>query len=329
MNHLLASMRPLTLPLRRSAYGTAALLAAVLVMALAGCSRDVPVIGLLEVDLSDDMVETRTGFLEALRENGYAAGDTARFPRRNSQIREEPLSILARDLVTRDNAAMIFALGTPALQAVLGAGVDVPVIFAMSADPFAAGAGEGPARHRDNVTGVIAAPPGRRIVGLIRQLVPEASRVGILFDPADPDSSAAGEGVKAAVVEAGLDTAMGRIGNMTAGQLTDSLVEGGADVIYVTAAEVLHSAFPAIVEAADRAKIPVFGTRTSQISVGALAAYEIDWIAHGRSAGMLAARVLGGEDIGGIPFLAETAFDFSVNRQVAQALGIVVPPDLG
>ncbi|MCH8283543.1 MAG: hypothetical protein IIC20_03085, partial [Chloroflexi bacterium] len=115
-------------PLAGSHRRVALLLFAIALALLAAGCRDVDfVVGILEPDEGDAVEEARTGFLEALSDAGFKAGENARFLRRNAEFRDEPLQKLARDLIENEEVDYLFAIGTPALQAAIGGAIIEPV----------------------------------------------------------------------------------------------------------------------------------------------------------------------------------------------------------
>ena len=287
------------------------------------CSPDVTVVGILEVDLSTSMEETRTGFLEALLGAGYKAGETARFVRRNEEVREQPLGELAEELTADEDAVLVFVLSTEALAAAATASTDTPIVFAMSGNPLAVLGEPMPA----NVTGAIAAPPDRELVGLIRQLLPRAVALGIVFNPNEPDSVLSSETAAEEATASGLSAVLAPVSEEgSAGDASTRLVAQGVDAVYVTASALLERAFADIAEAAST--VPIFATGAGLTNDGALASYEVDREDNGRRAGKLAVRVLAGEAPATIGITSQAVYTLSINLGAAERLGLAVPDDI-
>ena len=289
-----------THPLRRRSL-LALLPALLLSVLLAACGRDVTIVGILEAELSRPMEKTRTGFLEALRDAGYKAGENTRFIRRNAEVREQPLDELAAELFMDEEVALLLALSTQALKASLSVDADTPIIFAMSGNPFAAQAEVSPAAWA-RVSGAVAPSPDSQTVALVQRLLPQARRLGILFSPSEPDSLLSSQLAQDAAGEGGLAviaTAVAAPSEVAAA--TQSLIAEGAQAIYVTPSAILEEEFSSIVEGADDAGVPVFATSGRLTDKGALASYEVDWEDNGRRAAALALRVLQGEPVSTLP----------------------------
>ncbi|NLB37741.1 MAG: ABC transporter substrate-binding protein, partial [Clostridiales bacterium] len=83
-----------------------------------------------------------------------------------------------------------------------------------------------------------------------------------------------------------------------------------------------------VLESADEAKIPVFGSEIEQVKRGCVAAQGLDYIELGRMTGVLAARVLKGEDAASIPFQMVEDSQLYVNFEACERLGITLTEDL-
>lgn len=307
-----------------------ALVLVLLALAINGCSQDAVIVGILEEDQSDVTAEARTGFLEALRDAGYKGGENARFVRRNAEVRKQPLDELAQELAGDEGARLVLAIGTRALMAA-GGTQDVPVLFAMSGDTFAAGYGGGqaatnPAVHNPRISGAAAMPPLAEAVAYVKRALPQAARIGMLAVDSDPDSMLAGNlaqgqsiaGTQLAVVRAA--TAAGAV------QAAERLLAQGVQAILLTTAPLTDVQVAAILSRAEGAGVPVFGATETQAKAGAVASIGIDPRANGRIAGAMAARALGGTAVAGIPIATDSPVRVWTNAGAAARLGIVLPP---
>lgn len=309
-------------------------LAVILSLLLAACGRDVTVIGILEVQVSDPMEETRTGFLETLLDGGYKAGENARFLRRNADIRDKPLQELAQASYRDDEVALLLALSTEALGAALSAPedssvvIDTPIVFAMSGDPAAVQAAVAPEKWA-RVTGAAALPPEASVIRLVGRLLPEITTLGILFVSSEPDSIFSKTQAVDAATEAGLGvTAMSVEMTVGVAASTRQLLAAGAEALYVTPSNLLAEEFTVVMQIADEAGVPVFTTREKLTRKGALASYEVDYGENGRRAGQLALKVLNGESPARLPVSVETVYRLSINAKTADRLGISLPADV-
>ena len=131
-------------------------------------------------------------FAQGLRDLGYLEGQNIVIERRYArEKRYEILPSLAAELV-RLQPDVIVAIGTAAARAAKGATQTIPIVFARSADPVGLGLVASLARPGGNVTGVsiqVTDIMGKRLQ-LLSTAVPDAKRVGALWNPSDPAAAA-------------------------------------------------------------------------------------------------------------------------------------------
>lgn len=317
-------------PLAGSHRRVALLLFAIALALLAAGCRDVDfVVGILEPDEGDAVEEARTGFLEALSDAGFKAGENARFLRRNAEFRDEPLQKLARDLIENEEVDYLFAIGTPALQAAIGAAKGKQVFFAASADPTVGGASEPPWLHRTILGGAVAYPLTAETVSVLRRLAPDTERFALLYDARDPDSVAGRDLARDEARRSGFEVvAIALTGAGQVQQAVRDAIDAGAQGIVLSPANLLDDEFDVVRRAAADAGVPVFAWSESLTKRGALASWGIDYQRNGRRAGELAAAVFRGEGVPQRVTPPETAVHLWLNQRTADRLGIALPNDL-
>jgi putative ABC transport system substrate-binding protein len=147
-----------------------------------------PVIGLLLSQFADDYKIEIATFLQGLKETGYVEGQNVVVEYRYANNQYDRLPSLAADLVRR-RVAVTVALGAPAALAAKAATTTIPVIFTTGADPVALGLVASLNRPGGNVTGslIVSDELGSKKLQLLRELLPNAARFGVLADPAQPE----------------------------------------------------------------------------------------------------------------------------------------------
>ena len=122
-----------------------------------------------------------------LRALGWVEGQNFVFESRYDEGKRDRLSALAAELVDR-KVRIIFARGTPAVQAAKGATTTIPIVMVFVADPVRSGLVMSLARPGANVTGMAFFGPDviTKQLALLKEVVPHASSVGVLFDPLNP-----------------------------------------------------------------------------------------------------------------------------------------------
>jgi len=107
-----------------------------------------------------------------------------------------------------------------------------------------------------------------------------------------------------------------------------SLCSRQIDALCQVAGNLTASAFPSIAQAAQRVKLPIFAFQSSQARAGATVVLARDYGDGGREAGLIAARVMRGEDPASIPFQAVKKTRLIVNLESARSRGLTLPPAL-
>lgn len=210
------------------------------------------------------------------------------------------------DAAVDQKAAVIVTLQDETLKSAVERVKDVPIVFHVLSDPFAAGAGTSDSSHAANVTGVYSPgfgdPMQERRVALIRRVAPEAKSIGVLFSPGEALSVSLKDKLTTAAEKAGLKVVAMPLNSAGEGtEATNALLAKnvGAIEIFGNAA---HAAFESVIAAAKEKGVPVFSPSPFEIMKGAAAAIFPDFQEGGVVAGHMIGRILKGESPAGIPF---------------------------
>jgi ABC-type uncharacterized transport system substrate-binding protein len=244
----------------------------------------------LRVGLSEEGLEKDRDYVFKL---SSAQGDLATLP-----------SLV--DAAVDQKAAVIVTLQDETLKATVERVKDVPIVFHVLSDPFAAGAGTSDSSHAANVTGVYSPgfgdPMQERRVALIKRVAPKAKSIGVLFSPGEALSVSLKDKLTVAAKKAGMTVVAMPLNNAGEGtEATNALLAKnvGAIEIFGNAA---HAAFESVIAAAKEKGVPVFSPSPFEIMKGATAAIFPDFQEGGVVAGHMIGRILKGESPAGIPF---------------------------
>lgn len=222
---------------------------------------------------------------------------------------------------------LVCGIATPSAQACYNACYEagIPVVFNAVSDPVAANLAESETQALEGITGVSDKLPVEAQLELIREIMPEAKVIGIPYTTSEANSVSTVEEYKAKAGEYGFEIAERGITNAAdIPQAVDILLSEADCICNLTDNTVVNN-LPVLIEKANAAGIPVFGSEEEQVGNGCVASAGIDYIELGRKAGVIAARVLKGEDISAIPYETMTESKVTINPDAAAAIGLELP----
>lgn len=272
----------------------------------------------------------REGFLEGLEEEGIKEGDNLTVEVKNAMADTATNAQIADSFVS-DKMDLICAIATPSAQSAYNAAMDkdIPVVYTAVTDPVAAELADKDGNPVGDVTGTSDKLPVEEQLKMIREMMPEAKTIGILYTTSEANSVSAIEEYESLVDKYGFTLEKKGISQTSEIALaTDDLLTKVDCITNLTDNTVVAS-LPTILEKANEKGIPVFGSEIEQVKLGCLAAEGIDYIELGKQTGKIAAQILKGEkEASEIPYEIITEPCFYVNTKVAENLGIEVPADL-
>lgn len=287
-------------------------------------------IGLSQFAEHGSLDNCREGFLAGLEESGLKEGDNLTVDLKNAAADMGTAGQISGSFVS-DKVDMICAIATPTAQSAYNAAMDagIPVIYTAVTDPVAAELANEDGTPVGEVTGTSDKLPVEAQLQMMRQLLPDAKKLGIMYTTSEANSVSTIKEYGALVEKYGFELVeKGITATADVALAADDLLSQVDCITNLTDNTVVAS-LPTILEKADDKKIPVFGSEIEQVKIGCLAAEGIDYIALGKQTGKMAAQVLKGEKKASeMNFELITEPGFYVNNKVAENLGITVPQEL-
>lgn len=272
----------------------------------------------------------REGFLKGLAEEGIVEGENLTVLYENAQTDGGTASQIMANFLAKD-VDMICAIATPIAQSAYSAARDtqVPVIYTAVTDPVLAELAGGDGTPVGEVTGTSDKLPVEEQLGMIREMLPDAKTIGILYSTSEINSASTIEEYKQAAPKYGFEIVESGIsGTADIPLATDSLLEK-VDCLNNLTDNTVVSVLPMILDKAAKKNIPVFGSEIEQVKIGCLATMGLDYVSLGVQTGKMAAKVLKGEEkASGMKFEVITEASFYGNTKVAENLGITIPEEL-
>ena len=281
---------------------------------------DVAFVQLVDNDAFTEMV---VSFQNKL---GELTGGAVNFDIKNAQGDMSTLNSIAAELKTADYD-LIVPIVTPATQAVVNAGVEAPVVFISVTDPVGAGVMSDMAAPDKNATGTSNVVPVDEIFTLAQTLTPDIQTVGILYCSGETNAVLTAEKAKAYLDTTDLSYEEVTVASSNEVQQAAQSLAERVDAIYIPIDSTVQSAMPQVVEAANAAGIPVYGSDPVMVQSGALACVSVSNTQLGERAAEMAFDILQGKAVAEVAAESMTTFQYVCSAAAAEQLGITLPED--
>ncbi|MBI3373254.1 MAG: ABC transporter substrate-binding protein [Betaproteobacteria bacterium] len=227
--------------------------------------------------------------------------------------------------------ALIVCDGFTATDAARKSAPDAPLVMVVEVDPVQRGLVQSLARPGGNATGVTL--PGRELgakrVGLLKEIVPGARRLGILWTSASGTEAEAVAEIEAAARRLGIETRTAEV--RYAGALGDAFAAFAAfraDSLALVPSALFTGLARRIAEHAIELRLPAVFAQPADAHAGGLASYSPDFSAAMRRAAGFVERILRGARPADLPVEQSLKFELVVNMKTARAIGLTVPKSI-
>jgi putative ABC transport system substrate-binding protein len=284
-----------------------------------------PVIGYLNSRSRDTDTPYLAAFHHGLNETGYVEGQNVAIEYRYAEGQYDRFPGMVADLVRRQ--VVVIAANTPAAPAAKAATTKIPIVFLTADDPVESGLVTSLNRPGGNVTGVslISGALGGKQLGVLRELVPAATSIAFLVNPANPNSQAYVRGAQEAARTLGQQI---HILNASTETEIDTAFQGRAGALVVAPDGFFISRSDRLVMLAVRHAVPTMCPFREFTAAGGLMSYGVSLPDQYRQFGAYTGRVLKGEKPAELPVLQPTKFELVINLRTAKTLGLTVPDKL-
>lgn len=286
-------------------------------------------IGIGQFAVHGSLDNCREGFLLGLAEEGIEEGTNLTVLYENANADGAMSSQIASNFITK-KADLICAIATPMAQSAYSTArkEEIPVIYTAVTDPVSAELASPDGSPVGEITGTSDKLPVTAQLAMIREVLPDAEKIGILYSTSEVNSLSAIEEYKAAATEYGFEIVESGVSTVADVPLAADQLAEKVDCINNLTDNTVVSALQVVLDAANKKGIPVFGSEVEQVKVGCLASVGLDYIELGKQTGHMAAKILKGEaKASEMNFEIIEGGSFYGNTKVAEALGITLPED--
>ena len=289
----------------------------------------VPVVGYLSIT-SAAMATYFVGFRDGLKDAGYVEGQNLAIEYRWAEGQYDRLPILAAELVRRP-VAVIVAGGIPAVFAVKAATSTIPVVFNAAGDPVRLGIVSSFNRPGGNITGVsfLGAEPVAKRLELLLEVVPKASVIGVLENPANARADLDRAELQAAASTMGKEIVFAKVTSERNFDATfATLVQGQVGALLVSAEPLFNLRREELIKLAARHALPAMYDLREFTAAGGLLSYGASFTGNYRLIAGQVVEILKGAKPADMPVLQPTKFELVINLKTAKVLGVTIPQSI-
>jgi putative ABC transport system substrate-binding protein len=290
-----------------------------------------PVVGFLGTTTPDDFADRVAAFREGLKQAGYIEGQNVVVEYHWPEGNYDRLPTLAADLVRRQVAVIAAVGGEPSPLAAKAATATIPIVFSIGGDPVRLGLVASLNRPGGNITGVnfFQSELGAKRLGLLHELVPNATVIGMLVNPTFADAETHARDAKDAAIPLGLQI------HVVRARTVDDF-----DAAFAALAQQKINALLLANDAfflSERRKLIALAARYAIAAIyfwrefaldGGLMSYSPSLAQAYRQVGIYTGKILSGTKPADLPVVQPTKFEFVINLKTAKTLGLAFPPGL-
>ncbi|MGP1441324.1 MAG: ABC transporter substrate-binding protein [Anaerovoracaceae bacterium] len=271
----------------------------------------------------------REGFIAGLADAGIVEGKNLVITYDNAQTDTGTASTIAESYISK-GVDMIAAIATPSAQAAFNSAMssNIPVIYTAVSDPVASGFATADGKSTGEITGSSDILPVEEQLKMIRRLMPDAKKIGILYTTSETNSVSAIDKYKELAPKYNFEIVTTGINTISDVDLAASDIITKVDCLCNLTDNTVVEALQTVLDKANKAGIPVFGSEIEQVRAGCTASMGIDYYTLGKQTGELAAKILKGEaKASQTPFITATKADLYVNTAAAEKINFSLDKD--
>lgn len=285
-------------------------------------------VGVIQYATHPSLDNCYAGFRQGLKDGGFTEGKNLSVDFQNAQADNSNSDLMAKNMVSK-KYDMVMAIATPAAMSAFSAAknTSIPVVFTAVSDPEAAQLVSSLKKPGTNCTGSSDVLPLEAQLKMIRAFLPNAKKIGILYTTSEVNSVSNLKRFQTLAPKYGFEiVAEGITNSSEVASGAASLAAKGVDCLNNFTDNNVVNNLSTVLQAAGKAKIPVFGSEVEQVKNGCLASVSIDYVALGRETGKMAAKILKGEaKASETPVYVVTDGKPVYNPSVLKELGLTLP----
>lgn len=287
-------------------------------------STQVTRVGILQMVTHPALDQIHKGVILGLKKKGFVVGKNLQIDFLNAQGDQSNLKTMSQQLANKDH--LLVGIATPAAQALANsAQSNTPIMLAGISAPASSGLVKSENHPGANITGSSGLNPVKKQFKLIRAMMPQAKRIGIIYTSSDHGGQTNAQAFAKVVRQAGLTPKLFTITNTNDLQQVAAQMVTQVDAVYAPQDNGIASAMKTLVKVTNNANIPVFPCAETMVPDGGSAAYAIKQKDLGIVAGEMAGNVLHGHQTANYPVQHVIKGHYLINEKEVQRLHLHVP----
>lgn len=291
-------------------------------------------IGISQIVEHPALDAVRESMLNALKAEGYETGKNLKIIYDNAQGNIVTSTQIANKLMS-SKIDLAIGISTPSAQTLFHESKKhhskIPIVFSAVSDPKTAGL---ETCNNCAITGITDTAHLEGLLELIKTLMPQLKKLGLMYNAAETNSVSTIKRLKVLLTKHDIQFVEVTVSKtQDVAEATKSFV-GKVDALYFPQDNTLVSAIQTIVNVASQSSpalpviLPIFTSDPLLVQKGILAAVGYDYHDIGRETGMMAAKILNGENANHIPMHNPSTLKAVINTSLAKALGLTIPKKL-
>ncbi|MEQ8223499.1 MAG: ABC transporter substrate binding protein [Candidatus Eremiobacterota bacterium] len=274
------------------------------------------------------LMETIRGVMDRLKESRILEKHNIKIYEKTAQNDFSTGQSIAQELV-QEKYDYIITVSTPALQSMAQVNKVIPHVFGAVTDPYRMGVAKTSQEHQSNITGVATCQPVERSFELMREIFPEAEKVGIIWNPSEACSQVCTEKARMAAKKYNFQLLEVNVsGTSEIMDSLNSLLNKDIDIFITSGDNTVNLSMKTIAQILSEKKIPYFTNTFSDVEGGAFLSAGADYYEVGEETAKLAERIIKGENPKDIPVENYVPEKIYVNLKLAKQLGIEIPENI-
>ena len=262
-------------------------------------------IGISQYITHKSLDATRKGFIEELKKEGYVDGKNIQIDFQNAQGEQRNLKNISKQLA--EESDLVFA-----------------IVFSAVTDPLVAKLVKNLKEPGGNITGTSDQSEDAIAtqVDMIKQVLPTAKTVGILYTQSEPNSVVQKDNAKKILEAKGYQVVEKTILDSNNVKAAADSIMSEADIVFVPTDNIISSTMDTVKQVSISHKVPVFGGSAEMVATGGLYNFGTDYEELGRQAARMAVRIMKGEKPGKVAVETPEKLELHTNKEMAKELGI-------